>query len=156
MCAWLYACLPEVACQKSPGQSRLSMLMRGTCVIGSAVCVCVHTALRPADEDEADDEEAVKGKDDISDDDAEEAPKTPKEKKFETVVDWELLNGNKALWLRDTKDVEPEEYENFFSALSKVCAQPVSRAVCAAHNLAYRIRSPEPLDEDRRCLHCLV
>ena len=57
-------------------------------------------------------------KDEITDDDEEKTQETP-QKQYETVVDWELLNGNKAIWLRDPKDVEAEEYDKFYSALSK-------------------------------------
>ena len=57
-----------------------------------------------ADEDEEDDEE--------------EASKTKTVK--ETVWDWDLLNDNKALWLRSPSDVSEEEYLNFYKALAKV------------------------------------
>ena len=35
--------------------------------------------------------------------------------------DWDLLNENKALWLRSPSDVTEEEYLNFYKALAKVC-----------------------------------
>lgn len=38
----------------------------------------------------------------------------------ETVWDWDLLNDNKALWLRSPADVSEEEYLNFYKALAKV------------------------------------
>ena len=57
----------------------------------------------PAEEaDEADKEEA--------------APKTKKE----TQWSWQLLNDNKAIWLRNAKDVDEEEYDKFYQTLSKV------------------------------------
>eukprot|EP00897_Mesotaenium_endlicherianum_P005416 jgi/Mesen1/4902/ME000244S04075 len=44
----------------------------------------------------------------------------PKTKKVsEEVWDWELLNDNKALWLRTPKDVTEEEYVKFYSSFSK-------------------------------------
>ena len=50
--------------------------------------------------------------------DAEEAkPKTKKE----TQWGWELLNDNKAIWLRSPGDIDEEEYNKFYQALSKVC-----------------------------------
>ena len=47
----------------------------------------------------------------------EDKPKTKTVK--ETVWDWELLNDNKALWLRTPGDVSEEEYTKFFQALAK-------------------------------------
>ena len=56
--------------------------------------------------------------DEEDEDDEEDAPKTKKVK--ETVWDWDLLNDNKALWLRSPSDVSEEEYANFYKALAKV------------------------------------
>lgn len=56
--------------------------------------------------------------DEEEDEEEEEAPKTKKVK--ETVWDWDLLNDNKALWLRSPSDVSDEEYANFYKALAKV------------------------------------
>ena len=50
----------------------------------------------------------------------EEEEATPKTVK-ETRWGWELLNDNKALWLRSANDVDEEEYDKFFQAISKVC-----------------------------------
>ena len=44
------------------------------------------------------------------------APKTEKK----TVWEWELLNDNKAIWLRPSSDVTDEEYGNFYRAIAKV------------------------------------
>ena len=53
-----------------------------------------------------------------ADDEPEDAqPKTKKETRW----GWELLNDNKAIWLRSAGDVEEEEYVKFYQALSKVC-----------------------------------
>jgi hypothetical protein len=38
----------------------------------------------------------------------------------ETQWDWELLNDVKALWLRNAKDVTPEEYDKFYHSFTKV------------------------------------
>lgn len=53
-------------------------------------------------------------------DDSEDEEAAAKTKK-ETQWSWELLNDNKALWLRSAKDVDEEEYDKFFQTLSKVC-----------------------------------
>lgn len=53
-----------------------------------------------------------------AEDEGEEAqPKTKKETRW----GWELLNDNKAIWLRSANDVDEDEYEKFYQALSKVC-----------------------------------
>ena len=57
----------------------------------------------------------------IADEEAkEEKPKT----KFvtETKSEWERLNTQNAIWLRDPSDVTSEEYEKFYQAMSKVRA----------------------------------
>lgn len=51
-------------------------------------------------------------------DSEEEEAETPKIEK-ETVWDWELLNDNKAIWLRSPSDVSEDEYNKFFKAVSK-------------------------------------
>ena len=56
--------------------------------------------------------------DEEEDEEEEDKPKTKTVK--ETVWDWDLLNDNKALWLRSPSDVTEEEYLNFYKALAKV------------------------------------
>lgn len=57
----------------------------------------------------------------ISDDDSTESSSSvDKPKRTEIVPEWDLLNGQKAIWLRAPKDVEQEEYNSFYGALSKV------------------------------------
>lgn len=43
-----------------------------------------------------------------------------KEVKKEKVWDWELINKEKALWLRSPGDITDEEYQNLYSVLTKV------------------------------------
>ena len=43
------------------------------------------------------------------------APKTVKK----TVWDWEVLNDNKAIWLRSPSDVSEKDYDKFYKAISK-------------------------------------
>ncbi|KAA6429700.1 MAG: heat shock 90 [Trebouxia sp. A1-2] len=52
----------------------------------------------------------------------EAAPKTVKETRW----GWELLNDNKALWLRSANDVDEEEYDKFFQAISKTTDKPLA------------------------------
>lgn len=52
------------------------------------------------------------------DEDEEDLPGEKKTAK-ETVWDWDLLNDNKAIWLRSPGDVTEDEYTKFYRALSK-------------------------------------
>lgn len=56
---------------------------------------------------------------DVSDADEkkEEKPKTKKVK--ETTYEWQMLNENKALWLRDKSEIEDAEYDKFYQSLTK-------------------------------------
>lgn len=36
-------------------------------------------------------------------------------------TDWEQLNTQNAIWLRDPKDITEGEYEKFYQAISKAC-----------------------------------
>ncbi len=49
--------------------------------------------------------------------DALRAPLSPCREKRK---DWELLNDNKAIWLRKASEVTEEEYQKFYKAISKV------------------------------------
>lgn len=69
-------------------------------------------------------------------DEAEAAPKTVKE----TVWEWDLLNDNKAIWLRSSSDVTDAEYTKFYKALAKVglLVHTVLPVQCVA--MTYRVR----------------
>ena len=69
----------------------------------SSVCFAESESTGLRAEEEEDEEEDAK-------------PKTKKEIQW----GWELLNDNKAIWLRSAGDVEDEEYDKFYQALSKV------------------------------------
>lgn len=77
------------------------------------------------DDDDKKDDEEKKGDDDldIKDDDEEDAPAEEKEKpkktKQVTTFDWEVLNGNPAIWTRPKEDITDEEYQNFYKVIAK-------------------------------------
>ena len=72
------------------------------------------------------------GEDEEDEEDEDEAPKTEKVK--ETVWDWELLNENKALWLRTPGEVDEEDYANFYQALAKVRTSPSRPCTAPSHS----------------------
>jgi len=59
----------------------------------------------------------------------EKKEETKKEKKTRTVTEWkfewELINENKPLWLRDKKEITKEEYYKFYKALTKDTEDPL-------------------------------
>lgn len=66
-------------------------------------------------------------KDETKEEEKKEEPK--KEKKTRTVTEWkwewELINENKPLWLRDKKEITKEEYQKFYKALTKDTEDPL-------------------------------
>ena len=86
----------------------------------------------PVEEEEAEEadaagDDAAEGEDDDVADEDEEAEAKPTTRKVkETVREWELLNDNKALWLRPAGDVEEEEYTKFYKAVSKDYEAPLT------------------------------
>jgi len=75
------------------------------------------------DEDEEDEDEDDEDEDE-DDDEEDDKPKTKTVTK--TVWDWVLLNDSKAIWLRSSSEIEPEEYSNFYKALSKDKSDPLT------------------------------
>jgi heat shock protein beta len=62
--------------------------------------------------------------------DKKEEKKEEKKKKTRSVTEWkyewELLNENKPLWLRDKKEIEKDEYNKFYKSLTKDSEDPHS------------------------------
>lgn len=76
-------------------------------------------------------DEAVEKEDKIEDNDAEvedakeeEKPKTKNVEK--TVWDWEILNNHKPIWTRKPDDIEEDEYNEFYMALTKDTKKPLA------------------------------
>jgi molecular chaperone HtpG len=68
------------------------------------------------EEDEEEDDEDKPKVEEVTDEDAEKTKKTKKIK--EVSHEWELLNGQKPIWMRKSEDVTHDEYVAFYKALS--------------------------------------
>jgi len=77
-----------------------------------------------ADEDEDDDED--EDKDDDDEDEDEEKEDTPKQKTKEVVYEWDLVNSQKAIWVRPKDEISHEEYTDFYKTISKTSDEPLS------------------------------
>jgi len=79
-------------------------------------------------EEEADEEVAAEEDEEgkvEDEEDGEEKPKTQKVTK--TVWDWELINSMKPIWQRKSSEIEEEEYEAFYKAISKDSTTPMTK-----------------------------
>lgn len=71
------------------------------------------------------DEEKSEDDAEVEEDQEEEKPKTKKVER--TVWDWQLLNDSKPIWTRKPTEVEDSEYEEFYKALTKDSAAPLTK-----------------------------
>jgi hypothetical protein len=70
-----------------------------------------------------------------TDEEAEKEEEAPTTKKITvTEHDWEQLNTQNAIWLRNPADVTPEEYEKFYKAISKASASARPCCTSTVHN----------------------
>ena len=76
------------------------------------------------DSESPEDDESEEGEDDEEEDEEDDAPKTKTIK--ETQYDWELLNDSKAIWLRNPKEVDEEDYNAFYKSLTKDYNDPMT------------------------------
>jgi heat shock protein beta len=74
---------------------------------------------KPTETPEEKEEEA-----EVKEEEAEEKPKTKKITK--TVWDWVLVNDSKPIWLRNTKEVTDEEYNEFYKSFTKETDEPMA------------------------------
>lgn len=85
----------------------------------------------PIEEEEeeiAADEDVVQEDDDAAVTDEDEAEAKPKTKKVsKTVWDWELINETKPIWQRKAGEIDDEEYQAFYKAISKDSTEPMTK-----------------------------
>merc|ERR1711998_190967 len=81
------------------------------------------------EDDEDDDEEDDKDEDEDveSKEDEEKKEKEKKPAKKQTVWEWEQVNTQKAIWLRNKEDVTDDEYTEFYKAISKDYLEPLAQ-----------------------------
>jgi heat shock protein beta len=83
-----------------------------------------------SEEDDDDDKDDDEEKDDVEAKDgtdaAEEKDDSEKKAKKKTVYEWEQVNTQKAIWLRNKEDVTEEEYNEFYKSISKDYLDPLS------------------------------
>lgn len=72
------------------------------------------------EDEEGVDEEEKKDEDDLEvTEDEEDDTEKPKKTKEVTTFDWELLNGNPAIWTRSKEDITDDEYQAFYKVLTR-------------------------------------
>jgi heat shock protein beta len=77
------------------------------------------------DEPEPEEKESKKEEDlEVTDEKKEEKKEKKKKSVTDWKWDWELVNENKPLWLRDKKEVTQEEYNKFYKSLTKDTDDP--------------------------------
>jgi len=80
-----------------------------------------------AEEEEDDDDEDDEDKDDVeTSDDEEKEEEEEKKPSKKTVYEWEQVNTQKAIWLRNKEDVTEEEYNEFYKGISKDYLDPLA------------------------------
>jgi len=77
------------------------------------------------EEKKEDDDEVDVSDVDEEEDEKEDKPKTKKIK--QTKKEWELVNQNKAIWVRPASEVTDDEYNNFFKSLTKEFDDPLEK-----------------------------
>lgn len=85
-----------------------------------------ETVEEPIEEDEQTEKEEKTEEDDAAVEDAKEEEKPKTKKVDKTVWDWEILNNHKPIWTRKPDDVEENEYNEFYKALTKDSKEPLT------------------------------
>merc|ERR1712070_914145 len=80
------------------------------------------------EEDDDDDKDDEEEKDDVEtkDDEEKEEDEEEKKPKKKTMGEWEQVNTQKAIWLRNKEDVTEEEYNEFYKGISKDYLEPLA------------------------------
>ena len=92
----------------------------------------IDTSANKTESNETEENKTEEKKDDleITEEKKDEEKKEEKKKKTRSVTKWrwdyELINENKPIWLRDKKEITKEEYNKFFKALTKDSEDPLA------------------------------
>merc|ERR1712100_157641 len=88
----------------------------------------------PVEEEEEEEEEKKEGddkkeekKDELEVKDGDETAKPKTKKVNEEVVEWTQVNSETAIWTRSPRDVEEDEYNRFYSTISKDTEKPLTK-----------------------------
>merc|ERR1712164_56513 len=76
------------------------------------------------DSEDADEEEEDEKEEEDKEDDDEEEEEKPKKMKKEKVHEWEQVNTQKAIWLRNKDEVKEEEYHEFCKGIHTCSKDP--------------------------------
>lgn len=80
-------------------------------------------------EESDEDVEVTEESDDVEKDDEEEEKKPEEDKKkiiTETIWTWELVNDEKAIWMRPKNEIEEKEYAQFYKSITKDNEEPLT------------------------------
>ena len=81
----------------------------------------------PVEEEEEEKKEDEEKKDDVEVTEEKKEEKKPKTKTVkENVWDWVLVNDNKAIWLRNKDQIDEQEYDKFYKALTRETDDPLA------------------------------
>merc|ERR1711920_969880 len=93
------------------------------------IYVKVKKEAEAEEEEDDDDDKDEEDKDDVEtkdDEEKEEEEKEDKKPEKKTVYEWEQVNTQKAIWLRNKEDVTEEEYTEFYKSISKDYLDPLA------------------------------
>merc|ERR1712188_241140 len=92
------------------------------------IYIKVKKEVEVEDDEEDDDDDKEDSEEDVeSKEDEEKKEKEKKPVKKQTVWEWEQVNTQKAIWLRNKEDVTDEEYAEFYKTISKDYLEPLAQ-----------------------------
>lgn len=86
----------------------------------------ISKEIEDEDAETAESQEKPEKKDDLEIKDEDEVKKPKTKTVTEKVWEWEVINDNKAIWLRDKDEITEEDYNKFYKAISKEFEDPLA------------------------------